>query len=86
MWSRTRLPLPCLIIQLHRTFIFDAKLDAYALSLVNIVIEHILVTYRTIIREDWNRNTIEENMYTTDLTQEEDDTFFAHDLPADSSD
>lgn len=56
---------------------FVAKFDTYVPSRVNIVMEHILVTYHAIVPMDWNRSTTKENIYATDLTQEEKyDAFF----------
>lgn len=58
--------------------------DAYASSRVPIIMENISVIYHTAILEDWNKSIAEENIYATDLTQEEkNDAFFNKDLPAD---
>lgn len=48
--------------------------------------EHILVIYHAAVSEDDSKNTTEENIYATNLTQEEgDDAFFAQDLLSDPS-
>lgn len=76
MWSGTNLPLLCLITQMCLILMLDTKFDALAPSHVQKEIEHISKTYHTTVLENWNKSTIEKDIYATDLTQEEEDNAF----------
>lgn len=78
------LPLLYLITQVNCMFISDVEFDAYAPSHVQTRSKHISVIYHIAFPEDWNKSTIEENVYATDPTQQkDDDAFFDKDLLAD---
>lgn len=54
-------------------FISDVEFNDYAPTRVQIRSEHTMMTYHAAVAKDWNKTAVDEDIYASDLTQEEEE-------------
>lgn len=82
---RSSLPLPCQFTHICHTL--DTDFASYESASFRIDSKWPMVSYNVAIKNDWIPKIVDEDVYASDPTQEEeDDVFFMQELPVDTYD